>query len=48
MKTKSLLKRNYNHQPLIDYPDYKSSLLRAPKQEKNIFPSTSSEIWSSF
>ena len=44
MKTKSLLKRNYNHQPLIDYPDYKSSLLRAPKQEKIFFPSTSSEI----
>ena len=44
MKTKSLLKRNYNHQPLIDYSDYKSSLLRAPKQEKIFFPSTSSEI----
>ena len=44
MKTKSLLKRNYNHQPFIDYPDYKSSLLRAPKQEKIFFPSTSSEI----
>ena len=44
MKTKSLLKRNYNHQPLIDYPDYKSSLLRAPKQEKLFFPSTSSEV----
>jgi protocatechuate 3,4-dioxygenase beta subunit len=44
MKTKSLLKRNYNHQPLVDYPDYKSSLLRAPKQEKIFFPSTSSEI----
>ena len=37
MKIKSLLKRNYNHQPLIDYPDYKSSLLRAPKQEKIFF-----------
>ena len=48
MKTKSLLKRNYNHQPLIDYPDYKSSLLRAPKQEKIFFPSTLQKFLASF
>ena len=31
---KSLIRRNYEKQPIADYPDYKSSSLRAPKNKK--------------
>ena len=34
MNVKSLVKRNYKKQPEIDFPDYKSSIFRAPKNEK--------------
>ena len=44
MKIKSLLKRNFNHQPRLNYPDYKSSILRAPVRKKISLPSTISEI----
>jgi protocatechuate 3,4-dioxygenase beta subunit len=44
MKKKSLLERNYNFQPRINFPDYKSSILRAPSKEKISFPSTLSEV----
>ena len=44
MNVKSLVKRNYNKQPEIDFPDYKSSALRAPKNKKISIPSTNSEI----
>lgn len=44
MKKKSLLERNYNFQPRINFPDYKSSILRAPSKEKISFSSTLSEV----
>ena len=44
MAMKSLIKRNYEKQPQLDYPDYKSSILRAPKKDKFIFPLSPSEI----
>jgi protocatechuate 3,4-dioxygenase beta subunit len=44
MKKKLLLERNYNFQPRINFPDYKSSILRAPSKEKISFPSTLSEV----
>ena len=44
MKIKSLLKRNFNLQPRLNYPDYKSSILRAPVRKKISLPSTISEI----
>ena len=44
MKKKLLLERNYNFQPQINFPDYKSSILRAPSKEKISFPSTLSEV----
>ena len=44
MKVKSLIKRNYNKQPEVDFPDYKSSIFRAPKNKKISFPSSDSEI----
>ncbi len=44
MKVKSLIKRNYNKQPVVDFPDYKSSIFRAPKNKKISFPSSDSEI----
>jgi len=34
MNVKSLVKRNYKKQPEIDFPDYKSSIFRAPKNKK--------------
>ena len=39
MNVKSLVKRNYKKQPEIDFPDYKSSILRAPKNKKISIPS---------
>ena len=44
MIIKSLIKRNYEKQPQLNYPDYKSSILRAPKKDKFFFPSSPSEI----
>ena len=44
MTIKSLIKRNYEKQPQLNYPDYKSSILRAPKKDKFFFPSSPSEI----
>ena len=44
MAIKSLIKRNYEKQPQLNYPDYKSSILRAPKKDKFSFPSSPSEI----
>ena len=39
MNVKSLVKRNYKKQPEIDFPDYKSSTFRAPKNKKISIPS---------
>ena len=44
MNVKSLNIRNYNKQPEVDFPDYKSSIFRAPKNKKISFPSSDSEI----
>ena len=44
MHIKSLIKRNYEKQPQINYPDYKSSILRAPQKDKFVFPSSPSEM----
>jgi len=40
----SLAKRNNNKQPKIDFPDYKSSVFRAPKNKKISIQPTKSEI----
>ena len=40
----ALLKRNLKTHPQLDFPDYKSSRLRAPKNKKFSFSSTSTEI----
>ena len=45
MNVKSLVKRNYKKQPEIDFPDYKSSIFRAPKNKKISIPSNNSEIF---
>ena len=44
MQSNSLVKRNYNKQPKIDFPDYKSSIFRAPKNKKISIQPTYSEI----
>ena len=44
MNVKSLIRRNYKKQPEVDFPDYKSSIFRAPKNKKISFPSSDSEI----
>src|SRR6056300_982854 len=44
MKKKSLLERKYNFQPRINFPDYKSSILKTPSKKKISFPSTLSEV----
>ena len=44
MAIKSLIKRNYNKQPRLDYPDYKSSIFRAPKNDKFSIPDSISEV----
>lgn len=44
MNIKSLINRNFEKQPVSNYSDYKSSILRAPKNKKINFPSTVSEI----
>ena len=44
MAVKSLIKRNYDKQPQLNYPDYKSSILRAPKKDKVFFPPSLSEV----
>ena len=44
MNAKSLIKRNYEKHPKIDFPDYKSSIFRAPKNRKISFPSSNTEI----
>ena len=44
MTIKSLIKRNYKKQPRLDYPDYKSSIFRAPKKEKFSIPDSISEV----
>ena len=44
MNIKSLIKRNFEKQPVANHSDYKSSILRAPKNNKINFPSTVSEI----
>ena len=44
MNVKALIKRNYNKQPEVDFPDYKSSIFRAPKNKKISFKSSESEI----
>ena len=41
---KSLIRRNFDKQPIADYPDYKSSSLRSPKNKKIYIPSSISEI----
>ena len=45
MNIKSLVKRNYKKQPEIDFPNYKSSTFRAPKNKKISIPSNNSEIF---
>ena len=40
----SLLKRNPKIHPQLDFPDYKSSILRAPKNKRISFSSTTTEI----
>ena len=44
MNIKSLIKRNFEKQPVANHSDYKSSILRAPKNNQINFPSTVSEI----
>jgi len=44
MNVKSLIRRNYKKQPEVDFPDYKSSIFRAPKNKKISFPSSYTEI----
>ena len=44
MTIKSLIKRNYKKQPRLDYPDYKSSIFRAPKKDKFSIPDSISEV----
>ena len=44
MNVKSLIRRNYKKQPEVDFPDYKSSIFRAPKNKKISFPSSDTEI----
>ena len=44
MNVMSLIVRNYNKQPEVDFPDYKSSIFRAPKNKKISFPSSDTEI----
>ena len=44
MTIKSLIKRNYKKQPRLDYPEYKSSIFRAPKKEKFSIPDSISEV----
>ena len=45
MNVKSLVKRNYKKQPEIDFPDYKSSIFRAPKKKKISIQSNNSEVF---
>lgn len=45
MQSNLLVKRNYNKQPKIDFPDYKSSIFRAPKNKKISIQPTNSEIF---
>ena len=40
----ALIKRNLKIHPQLNFPYYKSSILRAPKNKKISFPSTSTEI----
>ena len=44
MAVKSLIKRNYDKQPQLNYPDYKSSIIKAPKKDKFVFPLSPSEM----
>ena len=44
MTIKSLIKRNYKKQPRLDYPDYKSSIFRAPNNDKFSIPDSISEV----
>ena len=44
MQSNSIVKRNFNKQPKIDFPDYKSSIFRAPKNKKISIQPTYSEI----
>jgi|TARA_B110000093_G_scaffold50026_1_gene53570 protocatechuate 3,4-dioxygenase beta subunit len=44
MTIKTLIKKNYEKQPVSNYPDYKSSILRAPKNKKISVPSSISEL----
>ena len=44
MTIKTLIKKNYEKQPISNYPDYKSSILRAPKNKKISVPSSISEL----
>ena len=44
MNVKSLIRRNYNKQPEIDFPDYRSSIFRAPKNKKISFSFPHAEI----
>ena len=44
MTIKSLIRRNYKKQPSLDYPDYKSSIFRAPKNDKFSIPDSISEV----
>ena len=41
---KTFIKRNYKKHPQLEFPDYKSSILRAPKNKKVSFSSTITEI----
>jgi hypothetical protein len=44
MTIKTLIKKNYEKQPISNYPDYKSSILRAPKNKKISVPYTQSSV----
>ena len=44
MTIKTLIKKKYEKQPISNYSDYKSSILRAPKNKKISVPSSISEI----
>jgi len=45
MEHNSLVKRNHEKQPKIDFPDYKSSIFRAPKNKKiSIQPTNSGDF----
>ena len=44
MTIKSIIKRNFNKQPRLDHPNYRSSIFRAPRKELFTIPSSMSEL----